>query len=135
MAEVAQRDSGFTLLEALIAFAIAALALAALLPMTFDSAARSERATATRVAVMHAESKLAAIGRELPLAPGETSGSIDNRYRWSARIEPAALGPSADGPGFESYDVLVRVLWGDAKNPRSVILRTLRIGPKRAPGQ
>lgn len=130
MAE-ASPSAGFTLLEALIAFAITALALSAMLPMVLDAAAGAERAAATRLAVLYAESKLATIGREQPLAAGETSGSFDTRYRWTARIAPAGLAPAGRRPEFESYDIMVRVTWGEAGNPRSVTLRTLRIGPIR----
>ena len=120
---------GFTLIETLIAFAITALALAGLVPMLANSLGRTESAAASRIAVLHAESKLAQFGTEYPLRAGETRGRLDERYTWSARVSvfPDLLTDAQQG--VRVYDVTVRVEWGAAADPRSVVLQTLRIGP------
>lgn len=120
---------GFTLIETLVAFAITALALAVLVPTIANSLSRTESAAASRIAVLHAESKLAQFGTEYPLKPGETTGRFDDRFIWSARI---SLAPDLlkDAPqGVRVYDLEVSVRWGAASDPRSISLRTLRIAP------
>jgi general secretion pathway protein I len=120
---------GFTLIETLVAFAITAVALAGLVPTLANSLSRTESAAASRIAVLHAESKLAQFGTEYPLKRGETSGRLDDRYTWTARV---SLMPDLlkDAPqGVRVYDIDISVRWGAASDPRSVTLRTLRIGP------
>ena len=120
---------GFTLIESLVAFAITAVALAGLVPMLASSLSRTESAAASRLAVLHAESKLAQFGTEYPLKPGETSGRLDDRYSWTARVS-LMTDLLKDAPqGVRVYDIDVSVQWGDSSAPRSVGLRTLRIGP------
>jgi len=130
-----QPTAGFTLFETLIAFAITALALAGMVPIILDTAARAERSSATRVAIMLAESKLAALGSEQPLETGEGSGSFDARYRWTTQIGPFRLLSGGAEPNGDIYEVIVNVIWGEDVESRSVTLRTLRIAPKRQAAQ
>ncbi len=124
------RSRGFTLLEVLIALAIAGLALAAL----FDGAALGlravERAGRTAEALSHARSHLAALDRAGPLVPGETAGEDGGGFRWRHRIMP--LGAAGSRPGaIVLYDVTVAIGWDEAGAAREVVLagRILGAGP------
>lgn len=122
------RAAGFTLIEVLVAFAIAAMGLAALMQVFatgLRSAATSEEYAR---ATMLAETRLAGIGVEQAVDPGETFGAYDNGYRWRVVITPY------DEPDMDTavavYEVSVTVSWGKADAPgRAVTLRTLRLGP------
>src|SRR5687768_8029591 len=121
--------AGFTLVETLVAFAITALALAGLIPLIAASLTRTESAATMRLAALYAESKLAQLGTEIALRPGELAGQLDERFRWSARVSVMPELLREPSLGVRVYDIAVSVMWGDPSSPRSVTLQTLRIGP------
>ena len=118
--------NGFTLVEVLVALAIAALAGGFLLQIfsqglrNVDTAGRYLRATAV------AESVLATVGSEVPLEPGDSTGSVDGSYRWNVKIEPFDETRDGDLP-VRLYDVEITVAWGEQARERTVSLRTLRV--------
>src|SRR5260370_17458600 len=88
------RENGFTLLEVIVAFAIAALALVGLFRagsgglFAVDTAARAEEA------VQRAQSHLAAVGRDAALVEGELTGDDGRGYRRALRVPPVTSPPS-----------------------------------------
>jgi general secretion pathway protein I len=101
------RCHGFSLLEVLVAFAILAVSLGVLMQI-FSVGLRNVAVEEgyTR-AILLAESKLAGLGIEEPLQPGETTGSFDEEYRWHITVQPytdgdeaiaAAVGQQRAGP-------------------------------------
>jgi type II secretory pathway pseudopilin PulG len=81
-AETAERQRGFTLLEAVVAFAIASLALIALFRATSDGISGVEAASNSIEATRRAQSILAAVGITDKLTQGEQSGTFDNGFDW-----------------------------------------------------
>ena len=132
-----RRGAGFTLIEVVVALVILTVALGALMQL-FQTGMRSGGIAEDRVlATLLAKSRLAAVGIDTPLEPGEVSGEIDDRYRWSALIEPYLddqMTDSGDDPRtalLVPYQVTVTIFWGpeDDDNPaRSVSLTSLRLG-------
>lgn len=126
------------MLEVLVAFAILAISLGAIY-QAFGIGARNARASeAYTVAVLLAQSELAAAGVETPLLPGAEEGTF-GRYNWRQTVTPASetpaseqAAPSSSGTakGAQLYEVTVTVRWGDSVGgaPRKVTLRTLRLG-------
>ena len=98
------RCHGFSLLEVLVAFAILAVSLGVLMQI-FSLGLRNVAVEEgyTR-AVLLAESKLAGLGIEEPLQPGETTGSFDDEYRWHVTVQPYTDEGEAmiGGPGEEA---------------------------------
>lgn len=128
----ARPQSGFTLLEVVVAVAILGLALAATFEV-FTTGFRQSRVSGDRAAALiHAESLLAALDAEGLPEPGASEGRIDDRYRWRMFVTP--LDPPAEdaNPRVGVYRVEVVVSWGDEDRPRSVHLATLRLGPAGA---
>ena len=128
---------GFTLIEVVVALVILTVALGALMQL-FQTGMRSSRIAEDRVlATLLAQSRLAAVGIESPLEPGEIGGEIDERFRWSALVEPYHDDFTAE-PDEEPraglpvpYQVTVTVSWGpedDGAAARSVSLTSLRLG-------
>ncbi len=121
---------GFTLIEVLVAFVILAVALGVLLQV-FSTGLRNARvAEAYTTATLYAESMLAAVGIEEPLAAGETSGEFDDRFRWRLDVQPYEISDGDDeAAAGRAFEVVVTVSWGDEDDPRDVTLTTLRLAP------
>ena len=119
--------NGFTLVEVLVAFAIAALGLAALMQV-FGTGLRSAAvSSAFARAAMLAESELAAVGIATPLIPGEYIDSTEDGFRRHLSIAPyEEAGLQSD---VQIYRVQVVVSWGerDDGDARAVSLQTLRL--------
>jgi general secretion pathway protein I len=124
-----RRQSGYTLIEVLVAFMILALALTVLLRI-FSGGLRnvsvsSDYATATLIA----ESRLAATGIDIPLTPGETAGTEGERFQWTVSVQDYQPWPGyrSAARGVDAYRVTVTVEWPNGDNTRSVGLSTVRL--------
>ena len=131
--------NGFTLLEVVVALAIAGLALVGLFHagsgglFAVDTAARAEEA------VQRAQSHLAAVGRDAALVDGESNGDDGAGFRWTLRVRPlsARQSPGPDGTSLATatlFSVEVAISWPGRAGERSVVLRTLRLGTSGSGG-
>jgi general secretion pathway protein I len=131
----AARDSGFTLLEVVIAFVIAALALAALVRAGGSALYATQTASRYQEAVSRAESHLAATTHGPPLRAGDNQGDDGGGFHWRVRVAradattlpPLGLLRRAALP-ITLYAVTVWISWGDAAHRRAVRLYTEQIG-------
>jgi general secretion pathway protein I len=130
------RQSGYTLIEVLVAFMILALALTVLMRI-FSGGLRnvsvsSDYATATLIA----ESRLAAAGIDLPLVPGETSGTEGERFEWTISVQDYEPWPGyrSAAQGVDAYRVTVTVEWPHRDRTRSVGLSTVRLSTQGGVG-
>jgi general secretion pathway protein I len=139
-------QQGFSLLEVLVAFVILALALGALMEIFSGALRNVSRSEEYQRAVLLAQSKLAAVGIETPLAEGETDGEFDSNYRWRLSIKPFQEPPAAPlnlppqpagAPPIVTpvipvalLEVELRVQWSEGDQPRSVVLNTVRLANK-----
>jgi general secretion pathway protein I len=114
-------QAGFTLLEVMAAFVIAALASLVLYEAAFTGAAQGSTAACYEEAVVRAQSRLASIGPITSLIPTQTSGDDGGGFKWRLQITAEA----ANGQGMTLYDVQVTESFGQ----RSVTLTTKRLGP------
>jgi general secretion pathway protein I len=131
--------AGFTLLEVVVALAIAGLALVGLFRaggtglFAADTAARAEEA------VERAQSHLAAVGRGAALTAGQFTDDDGGGYRWRLGVRPVATRQTAGPDGVSTtnttlYAVEVEILWRDSGHERAVVLKTLRLGTATAGG-
>jgi general secretion pathway protein I len=108
-------ERGFTLVEVLVAFTVAALALGAVFELLSGGIAGLRNAAQYAEATQLAESRLESVGIAEPLASGTAAGRFDDRFVW--RLDAEAL------PGHARlYRVRVTVSW----RGRSVALESLR---------
>jgi general secretion pathway protein I len=123
---------GFALLEVLVAFAIAAMALALLYEAASTGGAATESAGYYEEAVSRAKSHMAALGRDTPVAEGEREGDDGGPFRWRIAITPAATAepdPAAP-PSAERlvlYNVEVGISWTVSGRKREVVLHSQRL--------
>lgn len=124
-----RREAGFTLLEVLVAFAIAAAALTALTQGALGGLHSVRVSGHVQEATSRARSRLATLGRGVPLLPGEQEGDDGGGFRWRQRVAPAG-DPLPAAPGAARpvlLDVSVAVSWRLDGPAREVVLRTQRL--------
>jgi general secretion pathway protein I len=120
-----ESNSGFTLLEILVALAIFALAVGVLAQIMQTGLRQSTLARSLAGATLLARSELARVGIEVPLQVGAAEGESEDGMRWRTEIE------LVEAPGEDQilalYQVQVTVAWG-ASPAEQLVLTTLRTG-------
>jgi general secretion pathway protein I len=111
------------LVEAMVAVAVIAMMLAVTYRAVGESALRSRAAEQSRTAALIARSRLAALGVETPLEPGQSSG-VEGAFAWRIDVEPAE-GPSSSVGRLLRVSVVVLDRRRGAERAR---LTTLRLG-------
>ena len=132
VAERTSQDSGFTLLEVVVALAIAALAIVGLFQAASGGLLAVSTAGRVEEAVQRAQSHLAAVGRSAALIQGEFTDDDGGGYHWRLRSRPVATRQvaAADGNATASatlFDVEVAISWPGRSGERSVVLKTMRL--------
>lgn len=83
-------EAGFTLIEALVAFAVLAMVLAVALPLLAGGLRGVDTADRRLTALALAESKLADATATWPTPVGITEGRDPSGQHWRLRVEPVA---------------------------------------------
>lgn len=126
-----QRNHGFTLLEVLVAFSIAALALGVMYRIYANGTTSAILGKEYAAAIAIAESKLAAVGAVKSLE-NNSSGIEDAKYQWRITIRDYKSG-GKQAPGFGQplrlKKIDVKVSWTSLGRQRSLELHTLRPAP------
>ena len=127
------RVRGFTLLEVMVAFVIASLALTALTEAALQGTRGSRVSAHTQEAISRARSHLAAVA--MTPRPGEQSGDDGGGFAWQSQVRPVAIGEPPDGRAARPvlYLVSVDVSWHMDGGWRHVRLETMRLSD--APGR
>ena len=125
------RQSGFTLLEVIVAFALLALALTLLLGSLSGATRQVRNADDAGRAALHAQSLLAQAGTGVALQSGVREGEWeDGRFHWRLQVSPYAdptrIAAALPGPGASGLlQLQLDVRWGEAAG-QSLQVRTLR---------
>lgn len=123
------KQSGFSLLEILIAFSILALSLGILLKIFSAGVNTAGVAEEYTAAVQIAESLMAGTIEEAPLKPSQAVGLENKKYRWRVSVSPFQFtAENLDVTAIPAvlFKVKVTVSWGD----RRVELITLKLANK-----
>ena len=121
----ARAEAGFTLIEILVAFTIAAILLVVLLRNFSGGISSSARSEARAEALTIAEVVLETLGTELPLVDGYVAQQSSGQFRLATSVRrygPPLPGRASIGP----FELRVVVSWQEGRQPHSVVLRTLR---------
>ena len=121
-------QSGFTLVEVLIALAILGLSFTVLYGIMSDDLDRTRRARDEAVAISLLQSTLALA--EAQARPQDAEGDAGNGFAWHVTVDPAG-GARADWP-VDAVTVTATVSWRDGKMLRTRSLSELRVVPKAA---
>jgi general secretion pathway protein I len=131
-------EAGFTLLEVIIAFIIAALALGALYQAALMGPRSAQLASRYEQAVSRARSRLVIAGHGDVLAPGDWQGDDGGGFAWRLRVVPVSA-TSVSPPGLAAlrqtrdyqvtlYAISVWISWHDFGARKIVRLDTEQIG-------
>jgi general secretion pathway protein I len=122
--------AGFTLVEVLVALGILALSGSAIFAAISNGLGDVREADTRARAALLAQSLLARVGVDIPLREGETEGRFTDDIRWHLRL--LRFGNAADRRVWPiaAYEVTAEASWRDAAQTRSVVIETLRLGPK-----
>lgn len=118
-------ESGFGVLEAIVALAIAALALGALYRSTGMALRATDRSKQHLQALAQAESHLGTLGITTPLLPGDTGGTYRDGTSWRLKITSLSRAGTPD-PAPPMWIVLETF---DRSGARLTRLETSKAGP------
>ena len=125
------KQSGFTILEVLVAFLVAALLLAVILSGFSTGLSSLARADSMSQAALVAQSRIAELGVVEPLQEGQVSGRDDQHgdYRWQINVQPFAwdYADATAQQGSTLYKVDVEVFWPAGDKEHSFLLTTLKL--------
>lgn len=120
---------GFTLLEVIVALAIAGLALIELFQAASGGLFAVDQAGRVDEAIERAQSHLAAYGRAFAIIPGDQEGDDGGGYHWRLSATPLAVQPGIAGRSELAttlFDVKVTISWLAGNQNRSVVLDSRR---------
>ncbi len=121
------RQSGFSLLEVLVAFAILSMSLG-ILYQAFSNSLRNVGTSGDYSrAMIIAEARLAEAMADVPINEGSDQGEVDGRYQWKVMVKRYEYEGEEIVSRFTPYQVEVVVSWQDGKHTREYQLSTLRL--------
>ena len=124
---------GMTLIEVLVAFIVLSVTMAVIMQIFSGGMRNARLAESYSRAVFLAESKMATVGLERPLIPGEDSGPAGGEMQWRITVTPAEDEATTNSQLLPQRLYLVRVTatWGGDDRERQVQLTSLRLGPRQ----
>jgi general secretion pathway protein I len=132
-------ERGFTLVEVMIAFTIAAVLLVVLLRSFSLGVSSSGLVSTYTEATLLAESTMDEFGTDIPLNDGAVTDRIQGRFRVATAMHLYAdeNTPDLSGTLLALYEFTVTVSWQEGARRRAVDLRTLRLysAPQTPPVQ
>jgi len=100
-------QSGFTLLEVLVAFLILSLSLGVILQIFSLTMRTTDSAAVRQQALLLAESRMAEITSLKEISPGHDEGRFDDRFSWESKVDRYDF-PDQD-EGVDTYLVPYRI--------------------------
>ena len=127
-----RKERGSVLIEAMVGAAIISMTLIAMYTSIITTAAHNRMAESRRVAMMIAQSELAAVGPIIPSTPGTTEGTNGDFY-WRVDIAPWQQGGQPQQPVLGQLPnptgtlCLVTVTVADQRRAPLAVLTTLTL--------
>ncbi len=124
-------QTGFSLLEVLVAFAILSISLGVLMQIFSQASQTTLVSSQYSRAASLAEAKLNQVGSTIALEEGTVAGDPEEGIAWEVSILPMELGEEFGAePPASPYRVNATAIWQDGTQVRRVTLSTLRLGER-----
>lgn len=121
------QQHGFSLLEVLVAFVIAALSLAVMYQIFARGLTSTVLGGEYANAVAIAENKLAELGVLDPLEETATSGTVEDKYHWNLIIKDLEPDPDASfASPFPLKEIEFSLTWDARGGKRELLFHTIR---------
>ncbi len=125
------KQTGFTLLEVLVAFVLFALSFSVVMQILTGSIRNTARSQEYTQAALWAQSVMAEVGLSEPVEAGAASGSFNEKYSYSLDISEydMTIGEgslASEVIPVDLYLVAVEIYWGESSNPASARFTTLK---------
>jgi prepilin-type N-terminal cleavage/methylation domain-containing protein len=127
-----RRDSGFTLVEVVVAIAILALLAGVIFQVNADSIRNMHRADALADGSVLAQSLLAKVGNEISLREGDVRGQSATGLQWLVHMQWYGDATDREQWPVAAYIVVAEVSLGNGFDSQPVALTTLKLGAKEA---
>lgn len=121
----ARSETGFALIEVLVALIACSFVLTAYLATVGQSAKSTAMAGERSVAAAFAQSKLDVLGTVEPIENGETTGTFLDHYRWTLQISDDAV-PASSGP-YRPHRVVLEIRWSNGRRAQLVTFATVKL--------
>jgi general secretion pathway protein I len=126
------REHGFSLVETVVALAIASMAFVALFQAGSTGLFAVDTASQADEALERAQSHLAALGTGVILIQGDSEGDDGGGYRWHLRVQPVASRALSSQDGSPTgvatlFDVEASITWPAHHHQRAVVLKSQRL--------
>jgi general secretion pathway protein I len=120
---------GFTLIEVLVAFTIAALTLGALSQVFSTGIGAVARANAEKEALLIAQSSLEELGVGKTLRPTDKTDRVEDKYTRRLVVRPSGerLPDMRGGAQPVVYEAEITISWEEMLQTRSISLQTMRL--------
>lgn len=121
------QQHGFSLLEVLVAFVIAALSLAVMYQIFSRGITSTVLGGEYAEAVAIAENKLAELGVLEPLEETATSGTVEDKYHWRLSFKDPDPDPDASfASPFPLMEIELSLTWDARGGKRELLFHTIR---------
>jgi general secretion pathway protein I len=129
MTDAPDAESGFTLIEVLVAFTVAALTLGALSQVFSTGIGAVTRASSEKEALLIAQSSLEELGIVETLRPTDKTERVEGKYTRRLVIRPRSerVSDLRGGPQPIVYEAEITISWQEALWTRSISLQTMRL--------
>lgn len=131
-AALPKRQSGFTLIEVVVAFSLLAVGLAAVMQIAIGAMRQARNAAQFTEASLYAQSLLDIVGVGERLEEGGDSGRFGDDYSWQLDITPYEATSASDSPldpaiaPVDLYRLDLTVTWGRGRRVHEAEFSTLR---------
>jgi general secretion pathway protein I len=125
-----REESGFTLIEVLVALVVLAITFGFAYDALSGALGWTERSQNTQKALTIAESMLHRVGNDIPLEDGSLAGRTGDGFTWQIDTTPYGDTSNAAAGPLVGHQVEIVVGWTEHRNARHVRLLSVRLAPK-----